>query len=84
MRSNSAKYFLGIAGSCAACCGVVKPAAAQSGRPVAQAVYDSVGARAARPPLVLGAYAQGSFILSHTPAIRHLAASHPTGMELNA
>lgn len=39
---------------------------------------------AARPPLVLGAYAQGSFILSHTPAISHLAVSHPTGFELNA
>jgi hypothetical protein len=34
-------------------------------------------------PLVLGAYAQGSFILAHTPAVKHLAVSHPTGMELN-
>jgi hypothetical protein len=46
--------------------------------------YDSVAAQAARPPLVLGAYAQGSFILNHTAAISHLAASHPTGFELNA
>lgn len=43
--------------------------------------YDSL---TARPPLVLGAYAQGSFILNHTPAISHLAVSHPTGFELNA
>lgn len=34
-------------------------------------------------PLVIGAYAQGSFILAHTPAISHLAVSHPTGLELN-
>ncbi|TGE05206.1 acyloxyacyl hydrolase [Hymenobacter fodinae] len=34
-------------------------------------------------PLVLGAYAQGSFILAHTPAVKHLAVSHPTGVELN-
>jgi hypothetical protein len=34
-------------------------------------------------PLILGAYAQGSFIIAHTPAIKHLAVSHPTGLELN-
>ncbi|RSK23866.1 acyloxyacyl hydrolase [Hymenobacter metallilatus] len=34
-------------------------------------------------PLVVGAYAQGSFIIGHTPAVKHLAVSHPTGMELN-
>lgn len=34
-------------------------------------------------PLVLGAYAQGSFIIAHTPAVKHLAVSHPTGLELN-
>ncbi|MGI4742952.1 MAG: acyloxyacyl hydrolase [Janthinobacterium lividum] len=49
-----------------------------------QAAYDSLAVHAARPPLVLGAYAQGSFILNHTYAISHLAASHPTGFELNA
>lgn len=38
---------------------------------------------APRAPLVLGAYAQGSFIMAHTYAIRHLVASHPTGFELN-
>ena len=37
----------------------------------------------ARAPLVLGAYAQGSIILAHTYAIKHLVASHPTGFELN-
>lgn len=83
-RINSAKYFLGIAGGCAACCGVVKPAAAQVGGPISQEVYDSAAVRATRPPLVLGAYAQGSFILKHTPAISQLVASHPTGFELNA
>jgi hypothetical protein len=36
-----------------------------------------------RAPLVLGAYAQGSIIMAHTYAIRHLVASHPTGFELN-
>ena len=33
---------------------------------------------------MLGAYAQGSFILDHTAAISHLVTSHPTGFELNA
>ena len=36
-----------------------------------------------RAPLIVGAYAQGSIILAHTYAIRHLVASHPTGFELN-
>ncbi|WP_073104686.1 acyloxyacyl hydrolase [Hymenobacter daecheongensis] len=34
-------------------------------------------------PLILGAYAQGSFIIAHTPSVKHLAVSHPTGFELN-
>ncbi|MFD2783881.1 acyloxyacyl hydrolase [Hymenobacter rubripertinctus] len=34
-------------------------------------------------PLVVGAYGLGSFILPHTPSVRHLAVSHPTGVELN-
>lgn len=34
-------------------------------------------------PLVIGAYGQGSFIMAHTPAVKHLAVSHPTGFELN-
>ena len=38
---------------------------------------------AAPAPLVLGAYAQGSFIMAHTYAIRHLVNSHPTGLEVN-
>ncbi|GAA4000984.1 hypothetical protein GCM10022408_10190 [Hymenobacter fastidiosus] len=37
----------------------------------------------AKGPLVFGAYAQGSFIIAHTPAVRHLAVSHPAGLELN-
>jgi Lipid A 3-O-deacylase (PagL) len=41
-------------------------------------------AQQARPgPLVLGVYGQGSFIVAHTPAVAHLAVSHPTGLELN-
>ena len=36
-----------------------------------------------RAPLVVGIYAQGSIILAHTYAIRHLVASHPTGFEIN-
>lgn len=38
---------------------------------------------APRAPLVVGAYAQGSIIMAHTGAIRHLVVSHPTGFELN-
>jgi hypothetical protein len=60
-----------------------RPVAAQTRVAPTQAAYDSVAAQAARPPLVLGAYAQGSFILNHTYAISHLAVSHPTGFELN-
>jgi hypothetical protein len=83
-RIASAKYFLGIAGSVAASCAVVRPVAAQALKAPTRAVYDSLASRAARPPLVWGAYAQGSFILNHTGAIKHLVASHPTGFELNA
>ena len=43
----------------------------------AQALARSAG------PLVVGAYGLGSFILPHTPAVRHLAVSHPTGVELD-
>ncbi len=44
---------------------------------------DTVVAGGPRAPLVLGIYAQGSMILAHTYAIRHLVVSHPTGFELN-
>ena len=37
----------------------------------------------ATAPLIVGAYAQGSFILDHTYPIQHLATAHPTGFELN-
>ncbi|MBG8553353.1 acyloxyacyl hydrolase [Hymenobacter guriensis] len=33
--------------------------------------------------VVVGAYAQGAFIISHTPRVRHLVRAHPTGVELN-
>ena len=48
---------------------------------VAQAQADTAVAR--RSPLVIGAYAQGSIIMAHTRAIKHLVASHPTGFEVN-
>ena len=38
---------------------------------------------APRAPWVLGVYAQGSIVLQHTYAIKHLVTSHPTGFELN-
>ena len=34
-------------------------------------------------PYIFGVYAQGSFIVNHAPAVAHLAASHPLGVELN-
>ena len=52
----------------------------------AQAVAADSTTRFGRPPaapLIVGAYAQGGFIMAHTPAIQHLAVSHPTGVELN-
>ena len=40
-------------------------------------------ATAGHMPLVIGVYAQGSIIMAHTYAIRHLVDSHPTGVEVN-
>ena len=51
----------------------------------AQAQVDSLRTAAVAPPapFVVGAYAQGSIIMAHTYAIKHLVASHPTGFEVN-
>jgi hypothetical protein len=81
LRLNSTRYFLGF-WAIGLALWPARPALAQVAP--TQAAYDSVAAQAARPPLVLGAYAQGSFILNHTAAISHLVASHPAGFELNA
>ncbi|MBO2012063.1 acyloxyacyl hydrolase [Siccationidurans soli] len=48
----------------------------------ASQIIDST-AKVPRAPLVIGAYAQGSIIMAHTYAIKHLVASHPTGFEIN-
>ncbi|RZK31664.1 MAG: hypothetical protein EOO63_03585, partial [Hymenobacter sp.] len=80
MRKNSTRYFSSF---CVVGLALVAAQCALAQVAPTQAAYDSTAARAARPPLVLGAYAQGSFILSHTYAISHLAVSHPTGFELN-
>ena len=54
------------------------------GRPLAaQQLPPDSTLLAARAPFVVGIYAQGSIILAHTSAIRHLVASHPTGFEVN-
>ena len=59
-------------------------AACLPARPLAAQQLAPDSARPApRAPLVAGAYAQGSIILAHTYAIRHLVASHPTGFEVN-
>jgi len=47
------------------------------------AVAQTAGPATPKGPLIFGAYAQGSFIIAHTPAVKHLAVSHPTGFELN-
>ena len=52
-------------------------------RAQAQLPADTLAKPASCEPLIIGAYAQGSFILAHTYAIKHLVASHPTGFELN-
>jgi len=49
----------------------------------AQVDSAKIALSAAPAPFVVGAYAQGSIILAHTYAIRHLVASHPTGFEIN-
>ena len=52
--------------------------------PTRAQVPDTVQATAApAAPLIIGVYAQGSIIMAHTYAIRHLVASHPTGAEIN-
>lgn len=43
----------------------------------------ATASEANRGPLVLGAYAQGGFIIAHTPRVAHLVKAHPTGFELN-
>ena len=55
-----------------------------SARPgAAQSLAPDSARLAASAPLVVGAYAQGSIIMAHTAAIRHLVDSHPTGFEVN-
>ena len=57
---------------------------AARGQSAATPAPDTVGRRVApAAPLIVGAYAQGSIIMAHTAAIRHLVASHPTGFEVN-
>ncbi len=51
--------------------------------PRAVAAQADSAAAARRAPLAVGVYAQGSFIMAHTAALRHLVVSHPTGLELN-
>ncbi len=50
---------------------------------VSAAAQSRDSAAVPRAPLVVGAYVQGSIILAHTAAIRHLVDSHPTGFEIN-
>ena len=50
---------------------------------VAQQLPPDSALLAPRAPFVVGIYAQGSIIMAHTYAIRHLVASHPTGFEVN-
>lgn len=56
---------------------IARPAAAQATQP------DSAIVQAPPAPFVVGIYAQGSIIMAHTYAIRHLVDSHPTGFEVN-
>ncbi|UYZ58800.1 acyloxyacyl hydrolase [Hymenobacter latericus] len=37
----------------------------------------------ATQPVVVGLYAQGGFIIAHSPRVKHLVTAHPTGLELN-
>ena len=50
---------------------------------LAQADSVNIPVTMPRAPLIIGAYAQGSIIMAHTYAIRHLVTSHPTGFEVN-
>ena len=44
---------------------------------------DSAKTASLASPFIFGAYAQAALIIDHAPAARHLAAAHPTGLELN-
>jgi hypothetical protein len=65
------------------CCWAVCVGAILAGAGPAAAQTDSVAAPVPRAPLVVGVYAQGSIILAHTYAIKHLVDSHPAGFEIN-
>lgn len=54
-----------------------------SGRAQALPATDSAKTSAPASPIIFGAYAQGAIIIGHDPAVAHLVASHPTGLELN-
>ena len=56
----------------------------QLGRAQALPPPDSLKPAPPAPKFIFGAYAQGAIIVSHTPPVAHLVASHPTGFELNA
>ncbi|WP_375418442.1 acyloxyacyl hydrolase [uncultured Hymenobacter sp.] len=75
--------FLSFLRMCGAAC--LPPLLAAT--PVAAQVpvrADSLPGGLAPPaPLIIGAYAQGSFLLDHTYAVQHLVRAHPTGFELN-
>lgn len=47
------------------------------------AAADSARTAASASPFIFGLYAQGAAIINHAPAVSHLVASHPTGVELN-
>jgi hypothetical protein len=76
------KDFLSKASLLALACLLPSSAIAQA--VASQAISDSLILHVSPSPLVLGAYIQGSFILAHTHDVEQLAASHPTGFELNA
>ncbi len=69
-------HQLWVSGLALLLAGTARPAAGQTDS-------TKMAAAAARGPVVLGLYAQGSIIMAHTAAIRHLVKSHPTGFELN-
>jgi hypothetical protein len=71
------KYYI-LSGALLSWVGGIFPGKAQG---VASA--DSAKNGVLASPFIFGVYAQGAAIINHAPAVSHLVASHPTGVELN-
>jgi hypothetical protein len=76
-KVQSLKYYI-LSGALLSWVGGIFPGKAQGVVSV-----DSAKNGVLASPFIFGVYAQGAAIINHAPAVSHLVASHPTGVELN-